>query len=187
MYWHCLPYPELKFYTRSLLASIHIMTQVVSAGSQAHIFVSNPLERYYDGPGQTVVGAENAMCAIREFQEKVTRIESPRGDVFIYESEATGFNTKTYTINIGPVGINFSVDLDTFAAMVEVYLSLIWTKVQIAKASGNLRDGITLNIGYPHILSGTLRFELEDGDVVLNYDFDVFSHHYNGRIVIFHI
>ncbi|KAL4066370.1 hypothetical protein V8B97DRAFT_1040755 [Scleroderma yunnanense] len=163
------------------------MSQVVTAGSQARIFVSNPLERYYDGPGQTVIGAENAIRAIRDFQEKVTRVESASGDVFIYESDANDDTTKTFTINIGPVEIDISIDLSNFAIVIEVYLHLIWTKVQIAKASGSLKDGVTLNIGYPGILGGTLTFKLDGKDVVLTYDFNAFGHHYTGRTVIFHI
>ena len=71
--------------------------------------------------------------------------------------------------------------------MVEVYLNIIFTKVQIAKAGGSLKDGVTLSIGYPGILSGSLTFKMEGNDVVLYYDFTAFGYNYSGKIVIFHI
>ena len=59
--------------------------------------------------------------------------------------------------------------------------------VQIAKASGSLKDGVTLSIGYPGVLGGTLTFQLSGNDVMLNYDFTAFSLEYKGKIKIFTI
>jgi len=59
--------------------------------------------------------------------------------------------------------------------------------VQIAKASGSLDDGVTLDIGFPGVLSGTLKFGLSGNDVVLAYSFTVFNFNYKASITIFTI
>ncbi|KIM60219.1 hypothetical protein SCLCIDRAFT_1216976 [Scleroderma citrinum Foug A] len=158
------------------------MSQVVAAGSRT-LNVGNPFESYYDGPGHTIIGAENAIRALHDFQEKVKRIKTEIGDVLVYESESAN-DIKTIVINIGPLEIDISIDLDNYSIMVEVYLNIIFTKVQIAKAGGSLKDGVTLSIGYPGILSGSLTFKTEGSDVVLYYDFTAFGYRYSGKIVI---
>ncbi|KAL4066576.1 hypothetical protein J3A83DRAFT_4257805 [Scleroderma citrinum] len=153
--------------------------------SQANAAVGNPLEQYSDGPGQAIIGADNVLRAIRDFNEKVIRCSATTGpDAFVFHGEATD-HTQSLVVNIGPLEIDISIDLNNYTVVIEVYLHLIWTKIQIAKASGSLSDGITLTIGYPDILGGTLKFTLEDGDVMLAYDFTAFGFRYTGKIRIF--
>ena len=59
--------------------------------------------------------------------------------------------------------------------------------VQIAKASGSLNDGVTLSIGYPDVIGGTLTVQLSGNDVMLIYDFTAFGLEYSGKFKIFTI
>lgn len=71
-------------------------------------------------------------------------------------------------------------------SVIGVYLRLpTCCKVQIAKGSGNLREGITLTVGYPPFTRGSLTLKFDERDVILEYSFDAFGLHYGGRLIGF--
>ncbi|KAI6137219.1 hypothetical protein F5141DRAFT_1209542 [Pisolithus sp. B1] len=100
-------------------------------------------------------------------------------------SKATDENAKTYKIVIGPIEIDITIDLKNLRIVIEVYAKIPFVgKVQIAKTVGNLRDGVTLTIGYPPFIGGSLTLKLDGKNVVLGYSFDALGFHYEGSKVI---
>jgi len=59
--------------------------------------------------------------------------------------------------------------------------------MRIAKASGSLKDGGTLNVGLPNLLDSTLMLKAEEEDVVIYYNFHAFNDDLNGRLVVLHL
>lgn len=147
----------------------------------------NPFERFVDAPEQIIVGAQNVIHTFHTLNAHVTRVQTSLSDVLVYESAASPDAFKTFVISIGPIVIEISIDLTNLAIDITVYLQLLFVNVQIAKASGSLKDGVTLSIGYPGVLGGTLTFQLSGNDVMLIYDFTAFSLEYKGKIKIFTI
>ncbi|KAI6137209.1 hypothetical protein F5141DRAFT_1209535 [Pisolithus sp. B1] len=124
--------------------------------------------------------------SIQEFESKVKGIKTEHGDAFVYAVESNDENAKTYKIVIGPLEINVTVDPNKLTVIIEVYAYIPFVgKIQIAKASGDLREGITFTIGFPPFIGGSLTLKLDGKDVVLGYSFDAFGLHFGGRLVIF--
>ncbi|KIM60216.1 hypothetical protein SCLCIDRAFT_9737 [Scleroderma citrinum Foug A] len=171
-----------------------------------------PLQRQVDAPGRAIGirASENSLILLNKSSSElktssvsnallfashtfhtlnahVTRVQTSLSDVLVYESAASPDAFKTFVISIGPIVIEISIDLTNLAIDITVYLQLLLVNVQIAKASGSLKDGVTLSIGYPGVLGGTLTFQLSGNDVMLIYDFTAFSLEYKGKIKIFTI
>jgi hypothetical protein len=66
-------------------------------------------------------------------------------------------------------------------ATVEAYFQLPrfgW--IEVGRVHGNLTDGITMSIGYPDDLTGTLEVQQVDESAVLNWDFTAYGVVYTG-------
>lgn len=104
----------------------------------------------------------------------------------VYAVESSDENAKTFKIVIGPLEIGVTIDLNKLTIVIDVYAYIPFVgKVQIAKASGNMREDITFTIGFPPFIEGSLTLKLDRKDVVLEYSFDAFGFHFKGRLVIF--
>ncbi|KAI6118602.1 hypothetical protein EDD17DRAFT_1634378 [Pisolithus thermaeus] len=144
-----------------------------------------PFKQFQDLNDDTIISGENVIRAIQEFESKVKVIKTQDGDAFIYAVESNDENVKTFKIVIGRIEIDISINLKTLVIVIEVYVYIpLLGKIQIAKAAGNLRDGITLPITFPPFVKGSLTLKLDGEDVVLEYSVDVHGQHYEGRIVI---
>ncbi|KAI6138625.1 hypothetical protein BKA82DRAFT_3132066 [Pisolithus tinctorius] len=129
--------------------------------------------------------ASDIIRAIQEFESNVKVIKTRQGDAFVYAVESNDENAKTYKIVIGPIEIDVTIDLNKLTIVIEVYATIPFLgKIQITKAVGNLRDGVTLTIGYPPFVGGSLTLKLDGKDVVLEYSIDALGWHYQDKIVI---
>ncbi|KAI5992548.1 hypothetical protein EDC04DRAFT_2911150 [Pisolithus marmoratus] len=145
-----------------------------------------PFQKYQDWENDTIISGEHVIRSIQEFESAVKVIKTENGDAFIYAVASNDENAKTFKIVIGPIEIVITIDLKKLTIVIEVYVKIPFVgKVQIAKAVGNLRDGVTLKIGFPPFVGGLLTLKLEGKDVVLEYSFDALGLHYGGRMVIF--
>ncbi|KAI6029036.1 hypothetical protein EDC04DRAFT_2898870 [Pisolithus marmoratus] len=145
-----------------------------------------PFQKYQDWEDDTIISGEHVIRSIQEFESAVKVIKTENGDTFIYAVASNDEDAKTYKIAIGPIEIVITIDPKKLTAVIEVYAKIPFVgKVQIAKAIGNLRDGVTLKIGFPPFVGGLLTLKLEGKDVVLEYSFDALGLHYGGRMVIF--
>jgi len=59
--------------------------------------------------------------------------------------------------------------------------------MRIATASGSLKDGGALTVGWSNLLDGTFTFKVEEENVVLYYDFRAFNNGKDGRVVVLHL
>ncbi|KAI6108483.1 hypothetical protein EDD17DRAFT_1764528 [Pisolithus thermaeus] len=144
-----------------------------------------PFQKFQDLNNDTIVSGENVIRAIQEFESRVKVIKTEQGDLFVYTAESNDKDAQTYKIVIGPIEIDITIDLNNLTIVIEVYANLPFIgKVQIAKTVGNLRDGITLTIGYPPFIGGSLTLKLDGKNVVLGYSFDALGFHYEGSKVI---
>ncbi|KAI6146696.1 hypothetical protein BKA82DRAFT_27235 [Pisolithus tinctorius] len=135
----------------------------------------SPFRKYQDWDDNTIISGERA---IQEFESNVKVIKTQQGDVFVYAVESNDENTKTYKIVIGPI--------EKLTIVIGVYANIPFLgRIQIAKAVGNLHDGVTLTIGYPPFVGGSLTLKLDGKDVVLEYSIDALGLHYHGKIVVF--
>ncbi|KAI5994617.1 hypothetical protein F5J12DRAFT_415299 [Pisolithus orientalis] len=124
--------------------------------------------------------------AIQGFESNVKVIKTQQGDAFVYAVESNDENTKTYKVVIGPIEIDVTIDVNKLTIVIEVYVTIPFVgKVQVAKAVGNLRDGVKLTIGYPPFVGGSLTVKLDGKDVVLEYSIDALGWNYHGKIVVF--
>ncbi|KAI6152872.1 hypothetical protein EDD17DRAFT_1634278 [Pisolithus thermaeus] len=154
-------------------------------------FAEPPFKQFQDLNDDTIISGESA---IQEFESKVKVIKTEHGDLFVYAVESNDENAKTYKIVIGPIEVTVPwvpamllprSRAFSFAIVIEVYANIPFVgKVQIAKTVGNLRDGVTLTIGYPPFIGGSLTLKLDGKDVVLGYSFDALGFHYEGSKVI---
>ncbi|KAI5992547.1 hypothetical protein EDC04DRAFT_1298010 [Pisolithus marmoratus] len=144
-----------------------------------------PFQKYQDW-NDAIVSGEHVIRSIQEFESAVKVIKTEHGDAFIYAVASNDENAKTFKIVIGPIEIDITIDLNKLTIVIEVYVIIPFIgKIQIAKAAGNLHDGVTLTIGFPPYVGGMLTLKLDGKDVVLEYSFDALGLHYGGRIVIF--
>ncbi|KAI6029039.1 hypothetical protein EDC04DRAFT_3091910 [Pisolithus marmoratus] len=142
-----------------------------------------PFQKYQDWENDTIISGERS---IQEFESAVRVIKTDHGDAFIYAVASNDENAKTFKIVIGPIEIDITIDLKKLSLVIEVYVYIPFLgKIQIAKAAGNLHDGITLKIGFPPYVGGSLTLKLDGKDVVLEHSFDALGWHYAGRMVIF--
>ncbi|KAI6038066.1 hypothetical protein EDC04DRAFT_3091008 [Pisolithus marmoratus] len=140
----------------------------------------------YEPPFEKFQDLNNDTITLSQFESTVEVVKTEYGDAFIYAVASNDENAKTFKNTIGPIEIDITIDLNKLSIVIEVYLNIPFVgKVQITKAAGNLQDGITLTIGFPPFVRGSLTLKLEGRDVVLEYSFDAFGLHYAGRIVIF--
>ncbi|KIO03258.1 hypothetical protein M404DRAFT_27236 [Pisolithus tinctorius Marx 270] len=130
--------------------------------------------------------ASDIIRAIQGFESNVKVIKTQQGDAFVYAVESNDENTKTYKVVIGPIEIDVTIDVNKLTIVIEVYVTIPFVgKVQVAKAVGNLRDGVKLTIGYPPFVGGSLTVKLDGKDVVLEYSIDALGWNYHGKIVVF--
>ncbi|KAI6020869.1 hypothetical protein BKA83DRAFT_466407 [Pisolithus microcarpus] len=149
-------------------------------------FAEPPFQRYEKLNDGTIISGEHVIRSIQEFESKIKVIKTEHGDAVVYAVTSNDQNAETYKIVIGTVEIDVAVDKNKFMTVIEVYLRLpTCFKVQIAKGFGNLSEGVTLTIGYPPFIRGSLTLKLDGKDVVLEYPFDAFGLHFGGGIVIF--
>ncbi|KAI5994616.1 hypothetical protein F5J12DRAFT_415201 [Pisolithus orientalis] len=146
----------------------------------------SPFRKYQDWDDNTIISGEHIIRAIQEFESNVKVIKTQQGDAFVYAVESNDENTKTYKIVIGPIEIVVAIDLKKLTIVIGVYANIPFLgRIQIAKAVGNLHDGVTLTIGYPPFIGGSLTLKLDGKDVVLEYSIDALGLHYHGKIVVF--
>ncbi|KAG9118649.1 hypothetical protein FRC07_006735 [Ceratobasidium sp. 392] len=83
------------------------------------------------------------------------------------DREGTVLADLAWEWGIGPFTISASVNTDTWTISVEasVHLPIIGKKV-LASVSGNLKDGVTLDLGYKGIASGEATVSLKNGKEV---------------------
>ncbi|KAI6146693.1 hypothetical protein BKA82DRAFT_4356108 [Pisolithus tinctorius] len=144
-----------------------------------------PFKKYQDWDDNTIISGEHIIRAIQQFESNVKVIKTRQGDAFVYAVESNDENAKTYKIVIGPIEIDVTIDLNKLTIVIEVYATIPFLgKIQITKAVGNLRDGVTLTIGYPPFVGGSLTLKLDGKDVVLEYSIDALGWHYQDKIVI---
>ncbi|KAI6022338.1 hypothetical protein PISMIDRAFT_16125 [Pisolithus microcarpus 441] len=149
-------------------------------------FAEPPFQKFQDLNDDTIISGENVIRAIQEFESKVKVIKTEHGDIFVYAVESNDENTGTCKIVIGPIEIDITIDLNNLTIVIEVYAKIPFVgKVQIAKTVGNLRDGVTLTIGYPPFIGGSLTQKLDGKNVILGYSFDALGFHYEGSKVVF--
>ncbi|KAI6138629.1 hypothetical protein BKA82DRAFT_27236 [Pisolithus tinctorius] len=158
-----------------------------------------PFKKYQDWDDDTIISGErertfthfppcasDIIRAIQGFESNVKVIKTQQGDAFVYAVESNDENTKTYKVVIGPIEINVTIDVNKLTIVIEVYVTIPFVgKVQVAKAVGNLRDGVKLTIGYPPFVGGSLTVKLDGKDVVLEYSIDALGWNYHGKIVVF--
>ena len=81
-----------------------------------------------------------------------------------------------------------SFDPSNFGITLTVILDLpIIGPIVIGQVSGNLKNGISIKVGYPGVLSGEVGVKLEGNAVYLFYDFTAFGTHYKNQIHLFDI
>ncbi|KAI6098365.1 hypothetical protein EDD16DRAFT_1527239 [Pisolithus croceorrhizus] len=150
-------------------------------------FAEPPFKQFQDLNDNTIISGEST---IQDFESRVKVIKTEHGDLFVYAVESNDENAKTYKIVIGPIEvtlpwIDITIDLKNLTIVIEVYANIPFVgKVQIAKTVGNLRDGVTLTIGYPPFIGGSLTLKLDGKNVVLGYSFDALGFHCEGSKVI---
>ncbi|KAI6022364.1 hypothetical protein PISMIDRAFT_16564 [Pisolithus microcarpus 441] len=128
-------------------------------------FSEPPFQKFQDLNDDTIISGESA---IQEFKSKVKVIKTEYGDIFVYAVESNNEKAKTYKIIIGPIEIDITIDLNNLMIIIEVYAKIPFVgKVQITKTVGNLRDGVTLTIGYPPFIGGSLTLKLNGKNAVL--------------------
>lgn len=59
--------------------------------------------------------------------------------------------------------------------------------VEIGKVSGNLKQGVSLKIGYKGIASGEIGVRLDGSNVVLYWDLSAFGASYKDQVKLFSI
>ena len=59
--------------------------------------------------------------------------------------------------------------------------------ITIAKASGNLKQGVSLNVGYKGIASGEIGVRLDGSTVVLYWNLSAFGASYKDEVNLFSI
>ncbi|KAI6029030.1 hypothetical protein EDC04DRAFT_2898863 [Pisolithus marmoratus] len=141
-----------------------------------------PFQKYQDWEDDTIISGEHVIRSVQEFESAVKVIKTEHGNAFIYAVASNDENAKTFKSSL----IDITIDLKKLTIVIEVYVIIPFIgKIQIAKAAGNLHDGVTLTIGFPPYVGGSLTLKLDGKDVVLEYSFDALGLHYGGRIVIF--
>lgn len=71
---------------------------------------------------------------------------------------------------------------------VQVKLNIpILGSVEIGKISGNLKQGVSLKVGYSSVAGGEVGVKLDGSDVILYWDLKAFSYSYKDQIKLFSI
>lgn len=120
-----------------------------------------------------------------KFKKSIGDIVPPDSEGSISKFQPENDNIINLTFPLGLVEIHLSFDPVDYGISTEVYLSI--PKMRIAKASGSLKDGGTLNVGLPNLLDSTLTLKVEEEDVVIYYNFYAFNDDLNGRVVVLHL
>ncbi|KAG5653932.1 hypothetical protein H0H81_009289 [Sphagnurus paluster] len=94
----------------------------------------------------------------------------------------------TYKIAIGPVEISVTIDKSTQATVLKVFLHIpILGCVTVGSLIGYLKDGNSLDIGYPQILGGKVGIRTDDLDVVFSWDFKALGKNYTGTNTLYRL
>ncbi|KAG5653751.1 hypothetical protein H0H81_010838 [Sphagnurus paluster] len=100
----------------------------------------------------------------------------------------SGPGPVTYKIAIGPVEISLTIDKSTQATVLKVFLHIpILGCVTVGSLIGYLKDGISLDIGYPQILGGKVGVRIDDPDVVFSWDFKALGKNYRGTKTLYRL
>lgn len=84
--------------------------------------------------------------------------------------------------------IVINYDLANLGVDVQVKLNVpILGSVEIGKISGNLKQGLSLKVGYSGIAGGEVGVKLNSSDVILYWDLSAFSYSYKDEIKLFSI
>ncbi|KAG6908980.1 hypothetical protein DXG01_002469 [Tephrocybe rancida] len=95
---------------------------------------------------------------------------------------------REYKISIGPLEIVLDFDPSNWSVSVSVRFKVPFDgTVTLANIVGNLKEGISLKIGYPPILGGIVGLKLNGTAVVFSWDFTVLGKQYKGEKVLFNI
>ncbi|KAG6908981.1 hypothetical protein DXG01_002470 [Tephrocybe rancida] len=95
---------------------------------------------------------------------------------------------REYKISIGPLEIVLDFDTSNWSVSVSIRFKVPFDgTVTLANIVGNLKEGVSVKIGYPPILGGVVGLRLDGSAVVLFWEFTVFGKEYKGEKALFHI
>jgi len=124
---------------------------------------------------------------IKAYEDNVTPYVADTGtNLYVYKAiqgDDKAPNTWSWSFGVGPLSIQLEINTATYAVSVKVYLSIpIVGSVLIGQATGNLKDGVTVTVGYSGIISGTitLTVDLTNKHFTIAWNFEAFSIKYAG-------
>ncbi|KAI5992493.1 hypothetical protein EDD15DRAFT_2368263 [Pisolithus albus] len=104
-------------------------------------FAEPSFQRYQNLDDGMIIPGEHV---ISDFESEIRVVKTEHGDASVYAVTSNDQNAKTYRI------IDVAVDMNKCMTVIEVYLRPpTCCKVPIAEGFGNMREGVTLTIGYP--------------------------------------
>ncbi|KAG5727422.1 hypothetical protein E4T56_gene11903 [Termitomyces sp. T112] len=93
-----------------------------------------------------------------------------------------GTPVKTFKLAVGPLHLDLELDVTTLPVTFDVLFSVPFDgPVTLGSVVGDVRTGVSVNVGYPSLIGGTTGVKIVGSTVTVHWEFDYLGTHYKGE------
>ncbi|KAG5350662.1 hypothetical protein J132_07379 [Termitomyces sp. J132] len=93
-----------------------------------------------------------------------------------------GMPVRAFEFAVGPLDLELEIDIANLSATLNVLFSIPFdSSVTLGSVVGDTKNGVSLNIGYPGLLGGTVGVKLVGSTVTVYWEFDYLGTAYKGE------